>query len=101
MPSSIMVQPELGLINCPVIRPARITPVSDEDVERGEGAIGVGHADLPDGDTQLFLSLHRPGGEVLMASMTPDHAASIIQQLMAQLTRIARFVPGQPAELPN
>jgi len=101
MPSSIMVRPELGLIDCPVVRPARITPISDHDVEHGEGAIGVGYADLPNGDTQLLMSLHGPGGEVLVASMTADHAASVIQQLMTQIERVAGFTFGQLAGLPN
>lgn len=101
MGSSVRVQPVLGLINCPVLRPERITPMSEVDIEQDVGAVGVGHATSPGGDPMLFLSLHQPGGDVLMANMTPEHAACVVRQLMEQLNALARLVPGQPAETLN
>lgn len=100
MATTHRVRPMMALTNCHVIRPDRITPVNGDDVEQDVGAIGVGHAGV-DGVPVLFLSLHQPGGDVLMAHMTPEHAACVAAQLTELLNRLARFVPGQPEELMN
>lgn len=101
MSSSVKVQPVLGLMSCPVLRPERVTPVSDLDVEQDVGAVGIGEAAYPNGEPMLFLSLHQPAGDVLMAHMTPEQAASVAEQLMARLTALARFVPVRTAETLN
>lgn len=100
MATTHRVCPMMALTNCPVIRPDRITPMHGDDVERDVGAIGVGHAAV-EGEPVLFLSLHECGGDVLMAHMTPEHAAAVAVQLTELLSRLARFVPGQPEELMN
>lgn len=101
MATTFKVRPVMALLNCPVMRPDRITPIHDEDVEQGIGAVGVGSAATPDGDPMLFLSLHQPDGAVLMAHLTPEEGARIARLLTGALHEMATFVPGQRAEAVN
>ena len=72
MADLVRVRPILQMMPCRVRQPETVTPITESGVEAGEGAIGVGVHELPDGSRLLFLSLHTPDGVVLMANLGED-----------------------------
>ncbi len=72
MADLVRVRPMLELMPCRVRRPEKVFPAPDNAVEKGEGAIGLGVQELPDGSRMLFISMHTPDGDVLMANLGED-----------------------------
>ena len=67
-----MIRPLLMLMPCPIMKPVRVVAESPHDIEHGEGAIGVGTVQMPDGSAVLALSMHTPEGDVLIGRLDED-----------------------------